>query len=160
MGKIPHQVQTIVLRIIHVGILLLAVGECRGTRRREEVTLGKFSLENAGLHGVWGKALSWLEALVNGMPISSAWNLRAQALQHEYNDFFYTVVNGREGKRGGPDFNVVQRLIFLLYSGSILTKSNSRFTCSNSPSTAGTGKGLSDSFDIGAGEDLAAEDSL
>ena len=96
----------------------------------------------------------------NGMPISSARNLRAQALQHEYNDFFYTVVNGREGKRGGPDFNVVQRLIFLLYSGSILTKSNSRFTCSNSPSTAGTGRGLSDSFDIGAGEDLAAEDFL
>ena len=35
------------LRIIHVGSLPRSVGDCRGARRREEVTLGKFSLENS-----------------------------------------------------------------------------------------------------------------
>ena len=39
-----------------MGRLRRSVGDCPRARRREEVTLGKFSLENAGVGGVsWGE---------------------------------------------------------------------------------------------------------
>ena len=55
----------------------------------------KAAFRSLNMVGDTKKVSKLMGALVNGMPISSAWNLRAQALQHEYNDFFYTVVNGR-----------------------------------------------------------------